>query len=88
MVILHLYEKIKVAVDWDNMVNKPPYPTFGTKMKKVREVRARCASAQPRCCWWFYTFNALLWCSWRTATTLWRWARPPTSLWWESGVRT
>lgn len=35
MVILQLYEKIKVAVDWNNKVNKPPYPKLGTNMKKV-----------------------------------------------------
>lgn len=35
MVILQLYEKIKVPVDWNNKVNKPPYPKLGTKMKKL-----------------------------------------------------
>ncbi|XP_040006725.1 plastin-3 [Xiphias gladius] len=35
MVILQLYEKIKVAVDWNNKVNKPPYPKLGTNMKKL-----------------------------------------------------
>ncbi|CAL8267141.1 unnamed protein product [Merluccius merluccius] len=35
MVILQLYEKIKVQVDWSNKVNKPPYPKIGTKMKKL-----------------------------------------------------
>lgn len=35
MVILQLYEKIKVAVDWTNKVNKPPYPKLGTNMKKL-----------------------------------------------------
>lgn len=35
MVILQLYERIKVAVDWNNKVNKPPYPKLGTNMKKV-----------------------------------------------------
>lgn len=35
MVILQLYEKIKVPVDWDNKVNKPPYPKLGTNMKKL-----------------------------------------------------
>lgn len=35
MVILQLYENIKVAVDWNNKVNKPPYPKLGTNMKKV-----------------------------------------------------
>uniref|UniRef100_A0A671X3N1 Plastin-3 n=1 Tax=Sparus aurata TaxID=8175 RepID=A0A671X3N1_SPAAU len=34
MVILQLYEKIKVPVDW-NKVNKPPYPKLGTNMKKL-----------------------------------------------------
>ncbi|KAM7397768.1 hypothetical protein PAMA_005883 [Pampus argenteus] len=35
MVILQLYERIKVAVDWNNKVNKPPYPKLGTNMKKL-----------------------------------------------------
>ncbi|XP_019941703.1 plastin-3-like [Paralichthys olivaceus] len=35
MVILQLYEKIKVFVDWSNKVNKPPYPKLGTNMKKL-----------------------------------------------------
>lgn len=35
LVILQLYEKIKVPVDWNNKVNKPPYPKLGTNMKKV-----------------------------------------------------
>ncbi|XP_076878912.1 plastin-3 [Brachyhypopomus gauderio] len=35
MVILQLYEKIKVPVDWNNKVNKPPYPKIGTNMKKL-----------------------------------------------------
>lgn len=35
MVILQLYDKIKVPVDWDNKVNKPPYPKLGSRMKKL-----------------------------------------------------
>ncbi|XP_030621708.1 plastin-3 isoform X2 [Chanos chanos] len=35
LVILQLYEKIKVPVDWNNKVNKPPYPKIGTNMKKL-----------------------------------------------------
>uniref|UniRef100_A0A3B4A4M0 Plastin-3 n=1 Tax=Periophthalmus magnuspinnatus TaxID=409849 RepID=A0A3B4A4M0_9GOBI len=35
LVILQLYEKINVPVDWDNKVNKPPYPKLGTNMKKL-----------------------------------------------------
>uniref|UniRef100_A0A6Q2XHJ0 Plastin-3 n=1 Tax=Esox lucius TaxID=8010 RepID=A0A6Q2XHJ0_ESOLU len=35
LVILQLYEKIKVPVDWTNKVNKPPYPKIGTNMKKL-----------------------------------------------------
>ncbi|XP_068601109.1 plastin-3 [Brachionichthys hirsutus] len=35
MVILQLYDKIKVPVDWTNKVNKPPYPKLGTNMKKL-----------------------------------------------------
>uniref|UniRef100_A0A3Q3WM27 Plastin-3 n=1 Tax=Mola mola TaxID=94237 RepID=A0A3Q3WM27_MOLML len=34
IVILQLYEKIKVPVEW-NKVNKPPYPKLGTNMKKL-----------------------------------------------------
>ncbi|XP_041111448.1 plastin-3-like isoform X1 [Polyodon spathula] len=34
LVILQLYEKIKVPVDW-NKVNKPPYPKLGANMKKL-----------------------------------------------------
>lgn len=36
LVILQLYEKIKVPVDW-NKVNRPPYPKLGANMKKVLE---------------------------------------------------
>ncbi|XP_004573376.1 plastin-3 [Maylandia zebra] len=35
LVILQLYDKIKVPVDWNNKVNKPPYPKLGTNMKKL-----------------------------------------------------
>ncbi|KAF5908012.1 plastin-3, partial [Clarias magur] len=35
LVILQLYEKIKVRVDWNNKVNKPPYPKIGSNMKKL-----------------------------------------------------
>ncbi|XP_077402602.1 plastin-3 isoform X3 [Vanacampus margaritifer] len=35
IVILQLYEKIKVDVDWNNKVNRPPYPKLGTNMKKL-----------------------------------------------------
>ncbi|XP_029029699.1 plastin-3 [Betta splendens] len=35
LVILQLYEKIKIPVDWNNRVNKPPYPKLGTNMKKL-----------------------------------------------------
>uniref|UniRef100_A0A4W3HRM3 Plastin-3 n=1 Tax=Callorhinchus milii TaxID=7868 RepID=A0A4W3HRM3_CALMI len=34
LVILQLYEKIKVPVDWDR-VNRPPYPKLGANMKKL-----------------------------------------------------
>ncbi|XP_044161232.1 plastin-3 [Bufo gargarizans] len=34
LVILQLYERIKVPVDW-NKVNKPPYPKLGANMKKL-----------------------------------------------------
>ncbi|XP_059506418.1 plastin-2-like isoform X1 [Stegostoma tigrinum] len=34
LVILQLYEKIKVPVDWSR-VNKPPYPKLGANMKKL-----------------------------------------------------
>nr|XP_033801285.1 plastin-3 [Geotrypetes seraphini]XP_033801286.1 plastin-3 [Geotrypetes seraphini]XP_033801287.1 plastin-3 [Geotrypetes seraphini] len=34
LVILQLYEKIRVPVDW-NKVNKPPYPKLGANMKKL-----------------------------------------------------
>ncbi|XP_061903975.1 plastin-3 isoform X1 [Entelurus aequoreus] len=35
LVILQLYEKIRVHVDWNNKVNRPPYPKLGTNMKKL-----------------------------------------------------
>ncbi|XP_072519492.1 plastin-3 isoform X1 [Salminus brasiliensis] len=35
LVILQLYERIKVPVDWNNKVNKPPYPKIGANMKKL-----------------------------------------------------
>ncbi|ETE71932.1 Plastin-3 [Ophiophagus hannah] len=34
LVILQLYEKIKVPVDWSK-VNRPPYPKLGANMKKL-----------------------------------------------------
>lgn len=34
LVILQLYERIKVPVDWSK-VNKPPYPKLGANMKKL-----------------------------------------------------
>ncbi|XP_062325139.1 plastin-1-like [Osmerus eperlanus] len=34
LVILQLYEKVNVPVDWKK-VNKPPYPALGTNMKKL-----------------------------------------------------
>ncbi|XP_029462363.1 plastin-3 [Rhinatrema bivittatum] len=34
LIILQLYEKINVSVDW-NKVNKPPYPKLGANMKKL-----------------------------------------------------
>ncbi|KAM9500747.1 plastin-1 [Clarias gariepinus] len=34
LVILQLYEKIQVPVDWKK-VNRPPYPAIGSKMKKL-----------------------------------------------------
>ncbi|XP_060777429.1 plastin-1 [Neoarius graeffei] len=34
LVILQLYEKIQVPVDWKK-VNRPPYPVLGSKMKKL-----------------------------------------------------
>ncbi|KAF7660876.1 hypothetical protein LDENG_00273280 [Lucifuga dentata] len=38
MVIFQLYEKIKVCVDWNNKVNKPPYPKLGANMKKLENL--------------------------------------------------
>ncbi|KAJ8338350.1 hypothetical protein SKAU_G00373160 [Synaphobranchus kaupii] len=35
LVILQLYEKIKVPVDWTNKVNRPPYSKLGANMKKL-----------------------------------------------------
>ncbi|XP_019719901.1 plastin-3 isoform X1 [Hippocampus comes] len=35
IIILQLYEKIKVEVDWNNKVNRPPYPKLGVNMKKL-----------------------------------------------------
>lgn len=35
MVILQLYERIKVPVDWDNRVNRPPLKGAGGILKKV-----------------------------------------------------
>lgn len=43
LVILQLYEKIKVPVDWNNKVNKPPYPKLGTNMKKVANIHFHCS---------------------------------------------
>lgn len=38
MIILQLYERIKMHVDWNNKVNKPPYTTMGSLMKKVNRI--------------------------------------------------
>uniref|UniRef100_A0A3P8ZHY1 Plastin-3 n=1 Tax=Esox lucius TaxID=8010 RepID=A0A3P8ZHY1_ESOLU len=35
LVILQLYERIKVTVDWEHKVNRPPYPKIGANMKKL-----------------------------------------------------
>ncbi|XP_056152436.1 plastin-3-like [Lampris incognitus] len=35
LVILQLYERIKVSVDWEHRVNRPPYPKLGANMKKL-----------------------------------------------------
>lgn len=35
MVIFQLYEKIKVCVDWNRRVNKPPYSKIGNNMRKL-----------------------------------------------------
>ncbi|XP_068187323.1 plastin-3 [Antennarius striatus] len=35
LIILQLYDMIKVPVDWTGKVNKPPYPKLGTNMKKL-----------------------------------------------------
>lgn len=42
LVILQLYERIKVPVDWNNKVNKPPYPKLGANMKKVSDGTTLC----------------------------------------------
>lgn len=39
LVILQLYERIKVPVDWSK-VNKPPYPKLGANMKKVAHLES------------------------------------------------
>ncbi|KAM4621789.1 plastin-3-like [Polymixia lowei] len=35
LVILHLYERIKIPVDWEHRVNKPPYARISANMKKL-----------------------------------------------------
>lgn len=35
LVILQLYEKVNVPVNWKK-VNNPPYPALGANMKKVK----------------------------------------------------
>lgn len=50
LVILQLYDKIKVPVDWNNKVNKPPYPKLGTNMKKV-DLMALFFWIQEETCW-------------------------------------
>lgn len=42
-VILQLYERIQVPVDWTR-VNKPPYPILGSNMKKVCTFRSSALS--------------------------------------------
>lgn len=49
IVIFQLYEKIKVVVDWKKKVNKPPYPSIGTNMKKVNYI--------PLITWWQIIFK-------------------------------
>jgi len=42
-VILQLYERIQIPVDWTK-VNKPPYPILGSNMKKVCTFRSSALS--------------------------------------------
>lgn len=82
MVILQLYEKIKVPVDWNNKVNKPPYPKLGTNMKKVSY------SVGQFFLNLFFNLNlfgglllTIFYClpSWRIVTMQWNWAKQPSS---------
>lgn len=84
LVILQLYEKIKIPVDWNNRVNKPPYPKLGTNMKKVNDIPShqsddeqKSLSAAP--------FRVR---SWRIVTTQWTWAKRPSSRLLASAGRT
>ncbi len=101
LVILQLYEKIKVPVDWNNKVNKPPYPKLGANMKKVFILQSlpflqnllsedtHMQNDWPRERVFLHACVCFCVSSWRTVTTLWNWGRPkPISRWWASGGKT
>lgn len=79
MVILQLYERIKVHVDWNNKVNKPPYPKLGTNMKKVNQIPFNPSQEKKKLLGCLVP--TILFCapSWRIVTTQWNWAKQPSS---------
>uniref|UniRef100_A0AAR2IUK8 Plastin-3 n=1 Tax=Pygocentrus nattereri TaxID=42514 RepID=A0AAR2IUK8_PYGNA len=68
LVILQLYERIKVPVDWNNKVNKPPYPKIGANMKKVLLSQTKSLFYNNNLNYFTWTLQSLL--SWLIRYTL------------------
>lgn len=86
LVILQLYDKVNVFVNWKK-VNRPPYPALGANMKKVLDAnkqschndRKSTAVGNMRDVFFFSLYP-----SWKTVTMLWSWAgMSPASPWLE-----
>lgn len=85
LVIMQLFEKINVPVNWKK-VNKRPYPPLGANMKKVKNNNAGQLLGKMKT---NVTLLFLLRPSWRTVTTLWSWVGMSlTSLWSASEDKT
>lgn len=58
IVIIQLFEQIKEPVDW-NKVNKPPYPSLGTNMKKVNPDGSTRSSPRAKARPWLFSHRLL-----------------------------
>lgn len=97
MVILQLYEKIKVPVDWEHRVNHPPFKAGVGHLKKVEGVRVT-SLCLPIQALHFIIRHGVIICTNRvdvcvhgrlkTVTMLWSWGRRKhIFLWWELADR-